>query len=51
MESTNDLVTKNFEAYPDVAADILNVLLYEGKNEIYAVSQSWLYWRHLQRAV
>ena len=34
MESTNDLVTKNFEAYPDVAADILNVLLYEGKNEI-----------------
>ena len=34
MESTNDLVTKNFEAYPDVAADILNVLLYEGKSEI-----------------
>lgn len=34
MESTNDLVTKNFEAYPDVAADILNVLLYEGKKEI-----------------
>ena len=34
MESTNDLVTTNFEAYPDVAADILNVLLYEGKNEI-----------------
>lgn len=34
MESTNDLVTKNFEAYSDVAADILNVLLYEGKSEI-----------------
>ena len=31
---TNDLVTKNFETYPDIAADILNALLYEGKQEI-----------------
>ncbi len=31
MEETNDLVTKNFEAYPDVAADIINALMYQGK--------------------
>ena len=27
---TNDLTAKNFETYPDVAADIINVLIYEG---------------------
>ena len=27
---TNDLAAKNFETYPDVAADIINVLIYEG---------------------
>lgn len=31
---TNDIVTKNFEAYADVAADIINVLLYEGRKEV-----------------
>ena len=28
---TNDLAAKNFETYPDVAADIINVLIYEGE--------------------
>ncbi len=28
---TNDIVTKNFESYADVAADIINVLLHEGR--------------------
>ena len=27
----NDLAAKNFETYPDVAADIINVLIYEGE--------------------
>ena len=27
---TNDLAAKNFETYLDVAADIINVLIYEG---------------------
>ena len=27
----NDLVTKNFEIFPDVAADIINALLHNGK--------------------
>lgn len=27
----NDLVTKNFETFPDVAADIINALLHNGK--------------------
>jgi len=31
MKETNDLVTKNFESFPDVAADIINVLMYQGK--------------------
>lgn len=31
---TNDIVTKNFESYTDVAADIINALLYEGIQEI-----------------
>lgn len=31
MEDTNDLAAKNLEAYPDVAADIINALLYEGQ--------------------
>ena len=26
----NDIVTKNFESYADVAADIVNALLHEG---------------------
>ena len=26
----NDLVTKNFETFPDVAADIINALLHNG---------------------
>ncbi len=30
----NDIVTKEFEAYPDVAADILNALLHEGKKAV-----------------
>ena len=31
---TNDLAAKNFETYPDVAADIINVLIYEGQQRI-----------------
>ena len=31
---TNDLTAKNFETYPDVAADIINVLIYEGLQRI-----------------
>ena len=31
---TNDLTAKNFETYPDVAADIINVLIYEGEQRI-----------------
>ena len=31
---TNDLAAKNFETYPDVAADIINVLIYEGLQRI-----------------
>ena len=31
---TNDLTAKNFETYPDVAADIINVLIYEGEQKI-----------------
>ncbi len=31
---TNDIVTKEFEAYPDVAADILNALLHKGKKVV-----------------
>ena len=27
----NDLVTKNFEIFPDVAADFFNALLHNGK--------------------
>ncbi len=34
MEETNDLVAKDFEAYPDVAADIINVLLYHGEETV-----------------
>lgn len=30
----NDIVTKNFEGYADVAADIINALLHEGIQEI-----------------
>ena len=30
----NDLVTKNFEAFPDVAADIINALLHDGENVV-----------------
>ena len=30
----NDLVTKNFESFPDIAADIINALLHEGKNVV-----------------
>ena len=29
----NDLVTKNFEAFPDVAADIINALLHMDRSE------------------
>lgn len=32
MKEKNDLVTKNFEAFPDIAADIINALLHEGKD-------------------
>ena len=31
---TNDLAAKNFETYLDVAADIINVLIYEGLQRI-----------------
>ena len=31
---TNDIVTKNFESYADVAADIINVLLHEGRRRV-----------------
>ena len=31
---TKDLVMKDFEAYPDVAADLLNVFLYEGQQRV-----------------
>ena len=31
---TNDLTAKNFETYPDVAVDIINVLIYEGLQRI-----------------
>ena len=31
---TNDIVTKNFESYADVAADIINVLLNEGRRRV-----------------
>lgn len=34
MHESNDLVTKNFEAYPDVAADIVNALIHEGREEV-----------------
>lgn len=34
MEELQDIVEKNFEAYPDVAADILNVLLYGGEKTV-----------------
>ena len=27
----NDIVTKNFETFPDVAADIINALLHNGR--------------------
>ena len=30
----NDLVTKNFEAFPDIAADIINALLHDGENVV-----------------
>ena len=30
----NDLVTKNFETFPDVVADIINALLHSGKNVV-----------------
>lgn len=30
----NDLVTKNFETFPDVAADIINALLHEGNDVV-----------------
>lgn len=33
---TNDIVTKNFESYADIAADIINVLLHEGQRRIKA---------------
>ncbi len=31
---TNDIVTKDFEAFPDVAADILNALLHDGEQVV-----------------
>ncbi len=31
---TNDIVTKDFEAFPDVAADILNTLLHDGEQVV-----------------
>ena len=31
---TNDLAAKNFETYPDVTADLINVLIYEGQQRI-----------------
>ena len=30
----NDIVTKNFESYADVAADIINALIHNGTQEI-----------------
>lgn len=33
-EDTQDLVEKEFIGFPDITADILNVLLYQGKNTI-----------------
>ena len=39
-EETKDLVEKEFLAFPDIAADVINVLLYQGKEETKA-SFSW----------
>ena len=33
-KDTKDLVMKDFEAYPDVAADLLNVFLHEGHQRV-----------------
>jgi hypothetical protein len=33
-KDTKDLVMKEFEAYPDVAADLLNVFLYGGQYRV-----------------
>lgn len=33
-EETKDIVEKDFVAFPDIAADVINVLLYQGKNII-----------------
>lgn len=33
-KDTKDLVMKDFEAYPDVAADLLNVFLHEGQQRV-----------------
>ena len=33
-KDTKDLVMKDFEAYPDVAADLLNVFLYQGQQRV-----------------
>ncbi len=37
MEDTNDIATKNFESFPDIAADIINTLLYNGKQVVQEV--------------
>ncbi len=42
---TNDIVTKEFEAYPDVAADILNALLHRGKR----LSGKEIFYLHRQK--
>lgn len=39
-EETKALVEKKFLAFPDIAADVINVLLYQGKEETKA-SFSW----------
>lgn len=30
-EETKDIVEKEFAAFPDIAADVINVLLYQGE--------------------
>ena len=39
-EETKDLVEKEFLAFPDIAADVINVLLYQGQAETKA-SFTW----------
>ena len=51
---TNDLTAKNFETYPDVAADIINVLIYEGlADSAPKISEESMirtaFWHHRQR--